>query len=128
VVFVERAPGVVGVLRANLAALGLEERVRVVRDDACRAVRRLGAAGERFDLILLDPPYGPDEPPRALRAVAEAGVMAPDAMVVVEHSGRHPLPRVPGLRSLDSRRYGDTTITRLAAGTGEGEAGGSEGE
>ena len=38
-------------------------------DDAPRAVRRLGEAGERFDLVFLDPPYAAEELPRALEAV-----------------------------------------------------------
>jgi hypothetical protein len=37
-------------------------------------------------------------------------------MVVVESGRRHPVPSVEGLAPIDERRYGDTVITRLAAG------------
>jgi 16S rRNA (guanine(966)-N(2))-methyltransferase RsmD len=114
-VFVERAPRCLAVLRANLATLGLEGSARVVRDDALRAVRRLGLAGERFDLVLLDPPYDSGEAPLALRAVVEAGILAPEGLLVVETAKRHPLPPVEGLVPLDERRYGDTLVTRLRA-------------
>jgi 16S rRNA (guanine(966)-N(2))-methyltransferase RsmD len=114
-VFVERAPRCLALLRANLADLELAGVARVVRDDARRAVRRLGRAGERFDLVLLDPPYESGEAPLALQALAEAGILAPEAVVVVETAKRHPLPPVAGLRQLDERRYGDTLVTRLCA-------------
>jgi 16S rRNA (guanine966-N2)-methyltransferase len=115
VVYVERAPRCLAVLRANLKALGIEAVSRVIADDAVRAVRRLGRTGERFDLLLLDPPYASDEVRRALEAVTESGVLAKGAMVVVEHGKRHALPAVTGLAVLDARRYGDTVITRLTA-------------
>jgi 16S rRNA (guanine(966)-N(2))-methyltransferase RsmD len=115
VVFVERAPRCLAVLRANRTALGIERVSRVIADDAARAVRRLGRSGERFDLLLLDPPYASGELGRALAAVCESGVLAERAMVVVEHGKRHALPAVTGLVVLDTRRYGDTVITRLTA-------------
>jgi 16S rRNA (guanine(966)-N(2))-methyltransferase RsmD len=112
-VFVERAPRCLALLRANLASLGLEAAARVVRGDARRAVRRLGQAGERFDLVLLDPPYDSGEAPLALAALAEAAIVAPEGVLVVETAKRHPLPPVDGLLRLDERRYGDTLVTRL---------------
>jgi 16S rRNA (guanine966-N2)-methyltransferase len=115
VVYVERAPRCLAAIRANLEALGIEAVSRVVADDAPRAVRRLGRSGERFDLLLLDPPYASDDLRRALEAVSESGVLAEGAMVVVEHGKRHAVPAVAGLLVLDARRYGDTVITRLTA-------------
>ena len=121
-VSIERAPGVVANLKRNLGELGLQEVARVVADDVPRAVRRLGRAGERFDLVLIDPPYESDELLRALEAVAGSGVLAGDARVVVEHGRRHPVPAVTGLVVVDERRYGDTAITRLAAAEQTGGA------
>ena len=121
-VSIERAPGVVANLKRNLGELGLLEVARVVADDVPRAVRRLGRAGERFDLVLIDPPYESDELLRALEAVAGSGVLAGDARVVVEHGRRHPVPAVTGLVVVDERRYGDTAITQLAAAEQTGGA------
>lgn len=114
-VFVERAARCLSVLRDNVSALGLDDAVQIVSGDAPRAVRRLGKAGERFDLVLVDPPYASAEAPRALEALVAAGVLARGATVVVERGRCHPLPVVRGLALLDERRYGDTVITRLAA-------------
>ncbi len=115
VVCVEHAPRCLAAIRANLEALGIEAVSRVIADDVPRAVRRLGRSAERFDLLLLDPPYASGDLRRALEAVSQSGVLAEGAMVVVEHGKRHAVPAVAGLLVLDARRYGDTVITRLTA-------------
>ncbi len=114
VVFVERSSPVAAVLHANLVEIDLLERARLVRGDAVGVVRRLAAAGERFDLALLDPPYAePEIAERALRALATSGILAPRATVVVEASRRHAPQPVEGLVVVDERRYGDTVIHRF---------------
>ena len=113
VVFVERSPRSLAILKRNLAALELTECSRILREDASHGVRRLGREGRRFDLVLLDPPYGSGQDACALRALVESGVLAPRGMVVVERSRRHPLPAIAGLERIDERRYGDTVIDRF---------------
>jgi 16S rRNA (guanine966-N2)-methyltransferase len=124
VVFVERAARCAALLRENLRVLGLAGVTRVVCGDAPRVVRQLGRQGERFDLVLLDPPYASEEVPRVLEALLGSGVLAPGALVVVEHHRRQPVSEPPGLALLDARRYGDTVVTRLVAGDPRGAQGG----
>lgn len=114
-VFVEREARCVAVLEQNLKRLGLEQRTQVMPTDVVRALRQLGTRRERFDLVLLDPPYASEEVPRALQALCDSGVLLPGATVVVEHHRRHPVPDQQGLRPCDTREYGDTAITRLSA-------------
>jgi len=114
-VSVERAPGAAAVLRANVVALNLESSTRVIVADAASALRRLGRAGERFDLVLADPPYTSGQAQGALEALVESGVLAAGGVVVLERSRSQPSPRVPGLALLDERRYGDTVITRFTS-------------
>ncbi len=115
VVFVDRAPRALATLRANLVSLGIDASQRVVRGDAVATLEWLSRAGERFDLVLLDPPYEARELERALEALGAADLLAAGAQVVVERARRHPLPPLRGLATLDERRYGDTVISRLAA-------------
>jgi 16S rRNA (guanine966-N2)-methyltransferase len=124
-VSVERARGVAAVLRANVAALGLESSTRVMVEDVADSVRRLGRSGERFDLVLADPPYDSGETQGALEAVVGAKVLASGAVVVLERSRRHPHPSVAGLALLDERRYRDTVITRFTAAVPETEGSGA---
>jgi 16S rRNA (guanine966-N2)-methyltransferase len=116
-VFVERAPAALAVLRENLAGLDLAPAARVVAADVAAGVRRLGREGERFDLVLLDPPYGARDRERALGALLYAGILAPGAQLVVERSRRHPLGAIPGLAVVTERRYGDTVLTWLERAT-----------
>lgn len=125
-VSVERGRGAVAALRANVAALHLQSSTRVLVEDVAGAVRRLGREGERFDLVLADPPYASEEAQGALEALVEAEVLAAGGVVVLERGSRHPSPSVVGLALLDERRYGDTVITRFTAGVPEAE--GSETE
>jgi 16S rRNA (guanine966-N2)-methyltransferase len=113
VVFVERIPRCVAALRRNLAALGLRRGVRVVSGDVPGVVRSLGRRRERFDLVLLDPPYASDQALHALEALVAADVLAPGATLVLERGRRHPVPVPAGLAPIDERRYGDTIVTRL---------------
>ncbi len=125
-VFVERAARCLRVLRANVTALGSSADTRVVADDAPRAVKRLARAGQRFDLVFVDPPYASGEIARALEAIAGSDVLKDGAMVVVESGRRQPPVPIAGLAVLDERRYGDTLISRLVA-EGTAATGGAKG-
>jgi 16S rRNA (guanine966-N2)-methyltransferase len=114
--FVEREARTLVVLRENLAALGIDPIASVAPGDVPAVVSRLGRAKERFDLVLIDPPYASEEPARAFEALIVAAVLAPGAMVVLERDRRHPSPQVEGLSAVDERRYGDTVVARFVAG------------
>jgi 16S rRNA (guanine966-N2)-methyltransferase len=95
--------------KANVTALGLEQRVTVRRD---RVERALAAEPAPYDLVFADPPYGlgEDELARVLARLAE-GWLAADAVLVVERSSRGPGPRWPdGVEALKQRRYGEGTL------------------
>jgi 16S rRNA (guanine966-N2)-methyltransferase len=113
VVFVEQSRAHARVLAANVALLDGIAEVVVRTADARRVLRGLAAAGERFDLVLLDPPYGKGlatEALTALEAVADQ-LLGQDTVVVVETDGRDALPeRIGALVRSGPRRYGDTEL------------------
>ena len=108
VVFVERSRPVLRTLERNLETLEPDDdEVRVVRWDVVRFLD--GLEGEAFDVALADPPYEKG----LASALLERFHANPFAREIwVEHASDEPLPEIPGLRS---RRYGDTTLTRLDA-------------
>lgn len=119
-VFVERGPDALSALRANLTALGLftrageasgssQPRVEVRSQEALGALKRAAIAGERYDLVFLDPPYA--QAASLARKLGEAlpRVLAANALVVLESDRRAPLAL--GLEVERERRYGDTSIT-----------------
>ena len=105
--FVERGGGALKTLRANIATLGAEAETEVVRADAVAFAGKLGP-GE-YDVAVADPPYGSGE----AAAVADLFLRTPFAATLwIEHRVTDTLPEAPGT---DTRRYGDTLLTRYEA-------------
>jgi 16S rRNA (guanine966-N2)-methyltransferase len=102
--FVERAPAALAALRANIAALGLDQRCEVRGADALSALRAPGT----YDLVFIDPPYATAAELGSLLSSALPAVLAPGARVVSESDRRSPLELA--LPLVRERRYGDTMI------------------
>lgn len=110
-VFVEDHPEALKVLRRNLESLDLKDRAVVHPVPVRQALKKLSVHGEDFDLAFLDPPYGEEKALAALNDLAAAGILAPGAWVVAEHSRREHLPETAGsLARRELRRYGDTQV------------------
>lgn len=109
-VFVERDAHGAAAIRENLAAAQLGDRGTVRRANALTEITALARAGSRFDLIVLDPPYGQGLAVEALRRVAESDVLAPGGIVVAEGHWRDDPGDVAGLRRIRAARYGETGL------------------
>lgn len=102
--FVEKSGRALKALNANIRTLGAESEARVVRDDAGRFAD--GVASGEYDIVLADPPYGTGE----ATALAQLFLRRPFAdMLWIEHRVSDVLPES---ETADTRRYGDTAITR----------------
>jgi 16S rRNA (guanine966-N2)-methyltransferase len=107
---VESSPGVLPVLKDNLAAVGLPGG-RVVAGSVPTVVG--GAPPARFDLVLADPPYATpvEEVQEVLRALVSGDWLAPEAVLVVERSSREdPWEWPTPLTGLRDRRYGEAQL------------------
>ena len=97
-------------LRTNIATLAVEARVRLVVGDFRRLLRADAAAGTRYDLLLVDPPY------RMLREFhpalerSFAGLAAPGCRLVVEAGAREE-PSFDGFAVVSRRRVGAATLS-----------------
>lgn len=105
---VERDAGALAALARNVAELGLEGQLAVVRGDALAYSRRMAQSGETVDLVFCDPPYR-----TVLSPLGEIVVGAPwwTRAVVLEHASSRTPPAAPVGVSAETRRYGDTAIT-----------------
>lgn len=115
VVLVEQAAPAIAVIRENTALTKLDG-VEVLPLPVDRAIPRL--AGQRFDVIFLDPPYALDPVP-TVEAVAETGLLAPDGRLVVEHRRDRVLPETVGtFVRLKTSGYSEACLTvyRVAGG------------
>jgi len=99
-------------IRANLRALALTERARLLIMPVEQALRRLERQREDFDLIFIDPPYGRKLAERALKTIAQSSILRPTGIIVAEHGVRDEIAARYGRLGLDSRRrYGDTVLS-----------------
>src|SRR5699024_7300375 len=56
-IFVDKSPKAIKVIRYHIELLKVQTNCEVYRNDALRALDIVSKKGERFSLILLDPPY-----------------------------------------------------------------------
>ena len=107
-VFVERDREACRVIQRNLGKLRLTGAV-VENRDAAAALRDERARGRRYDLVLVDPPYGEWE--EYVGALAEhLPALLADAGLVVVETSEHVEPELP-LDLVTTRRYGSARIT-----------------
>lgn len=112
VVFVERSPRAVYLIRENLRRTGMNQKSLVLGQDALAALNLLGRRGERFDVIYIDPPYKKGYETKALRSIAGGYLLAPGGLAVCESDCRDELPEeVDGLVLVRRERYGDTVLS-----------------
>jgi 16S rRNA (guanine966-N2)-methyltransferase len=109
--FVEKSRSVASVLAANIAALGVGARARIVQRDAQSALRALAGGQERFDLCFVDPPYASELAAPTLRALVVSGALSARAVLVAETDHRHAPGPIAGTELALERRYGDTLIS-----------------
>lgn len=95
-------------IRAAIAALGCEDRARLIPRDATR----LGPALDRpATLVFCDPPYRKNLAPAALAAAAGGGWLCPGALVLVEEAAEAGPVLPSGFEELERRSYGETVVT-----------------
>jgi 16S rRNA (guanine966-N2)-methyltransferase len=107
---VERARRAREAIDRNLGATRLRDRARVHGVDVERFLVD-APADERWDLVVLDPPYEVRAIVAPLRALVPH--LAPGAVVVVKHFWRTEIPAVDGLGPYRQRRFGETMLTLL---------------
>jgi 16S rRNA (guanine966-N2)-methyltransferase len=114
--FVDQNEAVCTIIGANLALTRFDERARVLRAKVSTFLTRLAAAppadAERFDLIVMDPPYAAPDIVAILQAVALSPAITPDAIIVVGHSVRVALPESAGAFTRRHHRcHGDSCFS-----------------
>jgi 16S rRNA (guanine(966)-N(2))-methyltransferase RsmD len=114
--FIERDTRAVGALRENIEALGVGGVARVRRADVLRDLEALYRAGERFDIVFLDPPYDSSLVDSTLGTLGGGGLLLAEGWVIAQHfTKRAPAERIGALHAFRARRFGETTLTFFRA-------------
>ena len=107
-VFAERRPDALKLIRENLKVTELSDRARVVAGDS---MEFLSTTKEKFDIILLDPPYASGLLEEALKLIAKRDLLNPHGIVTAECPAEHVLPELPTPYRMGRRyRYGKISL------------------
>ena len=122
VIFIEKHPAAVKLIRRNLESLGITGSAEILAADAIRGLERL--VGRRFgshphaDFVFLDPPYAlREEYERTLKFLDRSPLLTLEGRVIVEHPRRLALPEsFTQLERVRVVEQGDTALSfyRLA--------------
>lgn len=112
VVFVEKNRNAVSVIRKNLAACQFQNRWSVYQDDVFKRLEILGADGQKFDIVYLDPPFtieGIFLP--AMNALSDASILSDEGVAAIRTRREMELPDMIGsLKKFRLRSYGISSI------------------
>ena len=112
VTFVESDPRAVRLVERNLEHCAVTDRYAIIRARFADAARRLPAGS--FELVFLDPPYGPDVILSALEAAAP--LVAPGGLLILEHARRDTAPtRAASLAKTRDIMSGDSALSMYQA-------------
>ena len=108
-VFVDAREDACRIIRENLRRTRLEEQSAVVRSDYLDYLRR---CKERFDIILLDPPYAEVFLENALKCITEIDILQTGGIIVTERPlGKELLCEFDGFTRSKDYKYGNTLLT-----------------
>jgi 16S rRNA (guanine966-N2)-methyltransferase len=108
-IFLDNDATAIRLIGENLRKLGEIGAAKVVRGDATRPP----PGRDPCDLVFLDPPYRSGHAAPALAALAQAGWVAPGAVITVELAHNEDIVPPAGFEAIDERRYGAAKIVIL---------------
>ena len=108
-VFVDQREDACKIIRENLRRTKLEGQGRVVRSDYLDYLRR---CREKFNIILLDPPYAEVFLENALKSITEIDILQSGGIIVAERPSGKELPyEFEGFTRSKDYKYGNTVLT-----------------
>lgn len=108
-VFVDQREDACKIIRENLRRTKLEGQGRVVRSDYLDYLRR---CRDKFDIILLDPPYAEVFLENALKSITEIDILQSGGIIVTERPSGKELPyEFEGFTRSKDYKYGNTVLT-----------------
>ncbi len=113
VVLVEEHAASARLIQENLKALGAMGTAEVMATSAAKALEKLAARHRMADFVFLDPPYKDEEEQLlVLEFLDESHLLAPQGLVIVEHSSKVELPeRFTRLERMRVVEQGDAALS-----------------
>lgn len=109
-VFVDSSLAAAQAIRKNLAAFDFGSRATVLMLNVNKALARLAAQGDRFDLVFIDAPYRADTSAEVAGRLASNGLLSMEAWVVIRQSSRAEELAIDELYALSTATVSDHRI------------------
>ena len=119
VMFVEKDPAIVAVLKTNIEKAGFVKASKVIRADAFKIGAPIDFDGKKYDLVFVDPPYPLTTDVREGSLLAGLLVLLPEQLTpegivaVRTHKRTELLDRYSRLEVIERRKWGNMAITIL---------------
>jgi len=111
-VLVDLSPRALESIRKNAAALGLSDRVRIIRHDLRKGLGPLAGLDMTFDLVFIDPPYAEGLLLPTLDRLDASALLEPTSLIIAEHAAKSEnMPSFQRLSLWTRRVYGQSCIT-----------------
>ncbi|MGJ9460581.1 16S rRNA (guanine(966)-N(2))-methyltransferase RsmD [Oceanobacillus sp. CF4.6] len=108
-IFVDKHPKAIHTIYENLRTMNLDQCSEVFRAEAHRALKAAAKRELKFDLILLDPPYGKVDYEEILNDIIKLNLIQSGGTIYCEHDLSEELPsKVEHLEVYKVERYGGT--------------------
>lgn len=108
-IFVDKHPKAIHTIQENIQTLKLDQYAEVFRADAHRAIKAAAKRELKFDLILMDPPYGKVDYVKLIDEMMELALLNTGGTIYCEHDPTEKLPNEQtGLSLVKQENYGGT--------------------
>ena len=107
--FVDESESACKLIRENLKRTKMETQARVTRSDYSSFLRK---CNNRYDIVLLDPPYAEVFLENSLKMITEIDILETGGIIVTERPlGKELLFEFPGYHRSKDYKYGQTLVT-----------------
>jgi 16S rRNA (guanine966-N2)-methyltransferase len=108
-VFADNDRAALRIARENAERCGFLDRSKFILADYRTALKR---SGEKYDIILIDPPYGSDYHKKALDLISGFDILRDNGIIIVETESEIGLPESAGsIEKIREYHYGKTMLT-----------------
>jgi 16S rRNA (guanine(966)-N(2))-methyltransferase RsmD len=104
--YVDKFPGCIAFAKKTAAALGIEDKMRIVRADVFNFIEQ---TGEQYDYIFAGPPYALPTIDDIPDKILDKGLLTDNGWLVMEHNPNHSYEEHP--HCFQSRNYGKTIFS-----------------
>ena len=111
--FLDESKEAVDIIKDNVERCGFTN-AKILRTDSLGYLR----SGEKFDIILIDPPYGKGLEQKAVERIEEFDILSPGGIMSIETRRETPSPMIrEGYGSVKEYHYGKIKLTVITRGT-----------